>query len=411
LSSFAVRSAAERLACALVLPALGWGIYCSGRLALADSAFRLSTPESLAEAVRLEPGNAAYDQLLAENLVSVGKDASAEREQAALLSPLDSAYWLDLGAMAEVNSDIPAAERYLLKAASVDRKFAPRWSLMNFYFRQQRPAEFWQWAREAAPMASGDLVGIFRLCRMMTGPGESTDRMLRLPDSARAQYLAFLMKDNHWDAAPAVARAVAAQATSENLALLLDYSDTALAYNVASAVEVWNILLRRKLEPFDPLDAHGGAIVTDGKFRISPIDRVFDWRVTRADGVGVIFGSASPGATVELSGEQDQTVAILTQWMPVEPGRSYRLDYEYTAESENSRQASGVAWEVRDPVTKAVLRTSEDLKASQGNWPGSFEFTATGSAAVLSLRYARTPGTFRHEEKFTIRKLSSRILP
>jgi hypothetical protein len=406
---------AGRAACALVLPALALGVWSSARLASADNQFRINTPQSLAEAVRIEPGNAAYHQLLAEHLEGMGQDPAPEREKAALLSPLDSSYWTELGLMAEVRSDFPTAERYLLKAASVDRKFGPRWALMNFYFRQQRPAEFWQWTSATLGMAYGELAGVFRLCWIMSGDAEAIRARLPHDNYVRTEYLRFLINDEHWQGAGPTAREVSARATEEDRELLLYYCDGAVRHNLPSAVEVWNTMVRRRLEPFEPLDPAAGAIVTDGEFRTSPIERGFDWRVANAEGVTVTFGLLNSGVSVELSGAQDQEVAILTELMPTEKGKNYRLDYDYSfdesADGGISRQASGLAWEVRDPATKAVIATSEDLKASPNPPKGSFAFAAPGDSAILSLRYSRAPGTIRHEEKFTIRKISSRVQP
>ncbi len=407
-----MKAFAGRALCVLVLPALAYAIYSSARQARADSDYRLNTPESLARAVQDDPGNADYHALRAEHIEGLGGDPAPEREKAALLDPLESRYWIDLGMMAELRGDMSGAERYLLKAASVDRKFGPRWALMNFYFRQHRDAEFWQWTQAALPMAYGDLSMIFRLCWLMTNDSASIARMLPHTDLVRTQYLIFLIDEGHLDAAPAIAREVAARATPGELDLLMQYCDTSMRNNTASAVEVWNALVRRKLEPFNALSPAGGAIITDGEFRQTPIEHGFDWRVAKSDGVSVTFGSAIPGATVGLSGDQDQTVAILSEWVPVEPGKSYRIDYRYTADGENAnkRQASGLAWEVEDPASRKVLGASEDLKNASGTQSGSLQFTAgeTG-AAILRLRYTREPGTFRHEENFTIQSIASQV--
>ena len=122
---------------------------------------------------------------------------------------------------------------------------------------------------------------------------------------------------------------------------------------------------------------------------------------------------------MELTGEQAQAVTLLTQWLPAEKGQSYRIEYAYEAQGDNSAvlgQTSGLAWVISDPVSGSVIAQSEDLKGAQGSLSGLLDFTADAAvggtaAARLSLRYARTPGTFRHEEKFTIRKVSSRLLP
>ena len=56
------------------------------------------------------------------------------------------------------------AERWLLEAARVDRQFEPRWTLANFYFRQQKMDEFWKWMRAALEVSYGDRDAAFDLC-------------------------------------------------------------------------------------------------------------------------------------------------------------------------------------------------------------------------------------------------------
>ena len=49
-----------------------------------------------------------------------------------------------------------SAERWLLDAARVDRQFEPRWTLANFYFRQQKTDRFWTWMRSALEVSYGE---------------------------------------------------------------------------------------------------------------------------------------------------------------------------------------------------------------------------------------------------------------
>ena len=401
------------------MPALGCAIYYSARIAVADSFYRQDTPESLAQAVKADPGNAAYHQLYAEHLESLGRDTVQERETAALLSPLDSHYWIDLGAEAEVHGDYPAAERYYLKAASVDRKFAPRWALMNFYLRRHEEGPFWQWAEQAMKMAYGDSSEVFRLCWLMTDDKASIARKIPQSDYLRLEYLRFLMSDGHLDAAVPVAQDAAERATPSDVKLLLAFCDSAMTTNPGAAMRVWNVLSRRKLlistnGPFVPLDPDAGTIVTNGAFATAPIGMGFDWHLPNSDGVSVGMSGGS-GVSVELTGEQPQAVTVLNQWIPVEEGRSYRIDYRYSADADGplaAQQASGLAWEIENPLTGSLLARGENLKSGVNGAAGHVDFSAGElSLAMLSLRYERTPGTVRREAKFTIQKVASRLRP
>jgi len=409
-----LKAIAERVLCVALLPALGFAIYASARLSVADSNYRANTDESVALAVRLDSGNAAYHQLNAEHLESAGRDPLPDREAAALLSPLDSHYWVDLGVLAEVRNDFPAAERYYLKAASVDRTFAPRFALMNFYFRRHDEAAFWRWAREALPMVYDDPSTVFRLCWLMTNDTDSIRRLLPKTLSLNNQYLEFLINDAHWDAAPPVARDLAARVEPGDMNVLLDYMGRGMTHDTASVVEVWNTLSQRGLQHYAPLSPAEGAIVTNGDFRIPPVERGFDWRLQRADGVSITQSASpgSPGLDVELTGEQPVEVTLFNEWVPVEPGRGYRIEYLYSGDpddSASSRQPSGLAWRITHPLTGALIARSPDLDAGARDARGYFDFTSPAGVALLSLRYERAPGTVRRRTRFTIHKVSSRI--
>lgn len=408
---------AERILCLAALPALGLGIYYSARVAAADALYRRNTPQALAQAVRADSGNAEYHQLYAEHLESSGLDPSHERETAALLSPLESRYWIDLGTLAEVRGDAAAAELYYLKAESVDRKFAPRWALMNFYLRRQQEKAFWEWTQKAMDRAYGDASQIFRLCWLMSSDAESIRK--RIPPTAylQSEYLRFLIEDQHMDAAEKLAGERAekvAGAESPEFDRLLRYCDLTRGTRTASSLAVWNTLARRKLTPFQELDPRVGRIVTDEELRTAPIGHGFDWELPQAEGVSVTLESPS-GLRIELTGEQAESVVILKQWMPVEKGRRYRIEYTYASVRDSltdARMPSGVAFEIAGPVVDSPV-SGAALRNDSGGETGVLEFTAAGSdssvmAVELSLRYRRTPGTVRRPEKFTIERVISR---
>ena len=98
----------------------------------------------------------------------------------------------------------------MLDAARVDRQFEPRWTLANFYFRRERPDEFWKWMRAALEVSYGDRRLAFDLCWRMT---QDADEVLTqaIPDQhdVLAAYLYYVM-DQHHEAVGAVALKLAA---------------------------------------------------------------------------------------------------------------------------------------------------------------------------------------------------------
>src|ERR1700756_1090734 len=107
--------AARALIC-FVLAAAAW---ISVRAARADFEFQRRTPESVAKAVEIEPGNTEYLQLRALQLDYDGADSAPLLERAVELNPMSSAPRIRLGLAAESRGDFSGAEKWLMEAARV----------------------------------------------------------------------------------------------------------------------------------------------------------------------------------------------------------------------------------------------------------------------------------------------------
>jgi hypothetical protein len=235
------------------------------------------------------------------------------------------------------------------------------------------------------------------------------------------EYLQFLLSTKRLDAARSVARNVALQADAVNLPILIQYCDAMVDGHTDAALEVWNVLCRRKLVPFEPLSPADGHVITNGDFRIKPTEHGFDWRLSRVDGAFVTAGAASEGAaagggaSIEMSGNQPEQCLLLAQIVPLAPGHKYRLDYEYRGDAVD--EDSGVNWEIvslgaLSTISPAIDIQSEHLKMT-GDWVTDYlSFNAgAGDAARLSLRYKRALGTVRHQGTVALRRVAIEAIP
>ncbi|HVW85025.1 MAG TPA: hypothetical protein VHB50_10105 [Bryobacteraceae bacterium] len=394
----------ERLACLIALPALAMGVYLSAKLAIADSLFRANTPESVARAARLEPGNAAYHQMLAEHLESLGRSSESERELAARLSPMESEYWIGLGVLAESQADYARAQKDLLEAAGIDAKFAPRWALMNFYFRRQNAGQFWLWTRQALEISYGDLTPVFRLCWLMTDDADKIAGVIPRRKDIELKYLAFLTDTHRFEAAPKIALNVAREAAPEDVPGLLAWCDAAIHADPDAAREVWSTLCRKKLLPFDPLSLEKGDLITNGRFQTTPTEHGFDWKIPQVDGVFVTTGSPIEGVSVELSGDQPEDCVVLSQFIPAAPAGRYRLNVQYNSPDEEDD--SGFSWEIAGPASGAPLARSADLPLGTNTRTENVDFSAGANRLLkLSLRYKRPLGRVRRKETLVIHQV------
>src|SRR5258708_1478531 len=133
----------------LGLATLGVAGYWPVRLAWADWRFRENTYASVRRAVELDPANARYHAWLAEFEEDEARDPSRELAIASTLNPNDSAIWIRRGLRAESQRDFGQAEEFLLKAAAIDKLYAPRWALANYYARKGDTERMWPWIRQA----------------------------------------------------------------------------------------------------------------------------------------------------------------------------------------------------------------------------------------------------------------------
>ena len=374
---------------------LALGAVYSIRLAIADYQFRQRTPESVARALALLPGNTAYLafralQLDYDNFDSRNNGAGPLLERAARLNPMASEPRIRLGLAAETRGDFALAEKWLLDAARVDHQFEPRWTLANFYFRQSRNDDFWKWMRAALEVSYGDRRLAFDLCwRVSKDPAEILARAIPPVHDVVRAYLDYVM-DQHREAAGAVALRLEAMRVPGDSPALYAACDLLIEEGKsAEALELW-----RQLEPAPP------GLLTNGDFSRESRGHGFDWRPIESAGVTQLSLTAPPAHRIRLSGKQAEACDLLLQYVVLSPGKRYLLRWD--ARMQNLASPSGVEWSLGN--TKAVVESAEDWRA------GSAAITApitadTAALLPLKLSYHRPAGQPRAEGTIEIRNV------
>ena len=319
-----------------VLACLAAALVRTVRIGVAGYLFQKNDLASLTRAAEIDPGNARIRAWLAEHRESNGLDPGGDLAAAAALNPRDSSVRIRLALRAENQGDPEGAERLLLHAADLDRLFEPRWALANYYFRRGDPSKFWPAIQSSLQMAYGDLRNLFRLAWRMTPSPEPMLAILPKHAWMHAQFLEFLLDENHSDAESAAAHALTPLATAKEVPLLVAYVSR------TRDTGVWNALCHRRLLPYQPLSAEQP--VTNPDVREPFLNAGFDWRVLPAEGVSV--SQTSGGLRITLNGSQPEQCGLLTQRLPA--GRRYRIE---TADP----LPAGFSWSVT-PDDKAVSR-------------------------------------------------------
>jgi tetratricopeptide (TPR) repeat protein len=389
---------------AILIFASCWSV----RFALADYFYTENTISSLTEAVALAGGDAEYRALLAEHLEGVGTDPDPLFLRAAALSPEDSRYWIRLGFSAETKGNYQKAEQYLLKGASVNRKFDPAWALMNFYFRRDEAAQFWIWADKALAMSYGDASAIFRLMWDMSDDARLIRSHVLPRRDLLAGYLYFLELNRHPEAARDVASDLASVGDAGDVQFLMQYCDQALAFDPAAALEVWNTMCRRKLLALPELNPARGAIVADPEFSLFPSTPGFGWRFTVPDGVTVAPAPDRRGIRIDFSANQPEDCVLIYTELPVQANSRYQLHYNSSYESGAS--ISGLSWEVSSSLSGVPVVASADFPAGSG--PGTVDFETHAEIPVrLQLRYRRPLGSVRARGAVIVESVRSELAP
>ena len=384
----------RRVAGAAALAAMAVAGWFALRLAVADAAYRQGTPESVARAAALEPLNTAYLTLHALQLEYAGGDARPELEKIVRITPDASAPRIKLGLEAEARGDAGEAEKWLLDAARVDHQYEPRWTLANFYFRQQKMDQFWRWMRAALEVSYGDRSAAFDLC-WREAPDASVILERAIPErhEVLAAWVWYLASRDRGDAAEAAIRLSKARDLDDAAVLNLEMDRLVEAGRREAALQIW-----KSLGYADPPES--GNLIEHPDFEAPRVGHGFDWRLI--ENAGVKFTPIeTPPAPAELrisfDGMQPEACLLLEQFVGIEKGKRYVLRWEARGD------ATGVAWQAG--AESGTVHGGDDWTR------GELGFAAGKDGEALALRYARPLGEARTEGSIELRHISVQEMP
>jgi tetratricopeptide (TPR) repeat protein len=313
--------------------------------------------------VELAPLNTEYLEFRALQLEYDGADSTALLKRAAELNPMSSTPRIRLGLAAEMRGDFPAAEKWLLEAARIDRQEEPGWTLANFYFRRENTEEFWKWMRAALEISYGDRRPAFDLC--WRGSNDAAEILRRaIPDrhEVLAGYLSYLLETHRVEAAAPVAMKLAAARDSEDREALLAACDALIGAHAGETS--WNLWRATSL----------GEV----SFESPRVGRGFDWQRVEGPGVTHIeIDQPRRAHRVKFNGSQPESCELLRRVFKLEAGRSYTLRWQSQAEFQ------GMEWRIGE--RRGALAE------------GQIAFKAESDLATLTLWYQRPSGQVRAE--------------
>jgi len=222
------------------------------------------------------------------------------------------------------------------------------------------------------------------------------------------QYAVYLSNNRRFaEIPPVVERLIRAVGSADPRAwgrddLLAGIEDRLLsAGDAASALAVWTSMQHGNWLHEGVPTAAGP--LTNGDFAIPFYKHGFDWTPLQVSGVEIEQFPESKSLRLTLSGEQPESCILLREYIPVEPGREYRM--RWRAIPDRIETPSGLAWHVR-PVGSAGAAgaVSGDILAAQRS---VWRFKAPAEKlCLLTLEYARPPGTVRASGSVTLQSVS-----
>jgi hypothetical protein len=393
--------------------AMACACYFAVRLAYADHLAQTDSADQVRKALTIVPGNANYWLHWVDLREASGQSGDVGIAHAADADPFNARVWIRAGLNSEMCGDYQRAEQYLLRAAQQSRQFEPRWTLANYYLRRNDEQRFWPWAKSALLWANGDRRLLFELFWEMR-PDADTILRRAIPDDPKVlrDYLDFLLHNNRSEAALAVAQKLELRASAEDRDLLLRYTDHMLnERRWQAALSSWNALCLRKVVRYTPLDPDHGQLLTNGAFTAEPLDSGFDWHISRVDGVVAVRADSPSALRFDFSGKQPENCNLVNQFVPLRPGRRYKLHFTYR--TEGIAPQTGLQWKVIDASTHAEIPV-HPLSLASDQWSeGDVPFAVPSGVQTgrVVLAYRRPPGTVRIDGTIWLRNVGLEPLP
>ena len=166
-----------------------------------------------------------------------------------------------------------------------------------------------------------------------------------------------------------------------------------------TGLQIWTTLRDGRWIPQSVPDANHP--LTNGDFRLPFYRHGFDWVSAETEGVRIQQFPDEPSIDIGLSGDEPEHCELLRQYVAVEPGFLYKLQWK--ADALGIPAGSGLAWHLRATKSDASIESGDLLNA-----PQVWEFVAPPNVSgfLLTLEFNRALGHVRPTGHLTLRSVS-----
>jgi len=350
------------------------------------------------KAVRLEPANAEYRDLLGQELVLSGArpdEAISAYRTAVHLNPYEARYWLDLAAAYQIAGRIGEQAESTQHGAEADPT-TPHvaWEAANFFLVQGDREKALRYFRVVLANDPEAVDSTLRLCWRASGDAtQMLDQALPPRPDLYLSFLGLLVKkqdvasaENVWNRLIGLRQPFSAKLALPYFQLLITKQE------VAAAKTAWQQLstVDASLQPYLP---SGENLIVNGGFEENLLNGGFDWWYQSYSHAALAidtneFHSGTRSLSVTFDGQSVPGVQ-LGQFVPVRPSTAY----EFSAESrtEDIDTASGPRFALVDAYTNYSYVLTDD---TLGTTPWRLQrarFQTGPNTNLLLLKIVRDP--------------------
>ena len=365
---------------------------------LASSLAAVPDSTNLQKAIRLEPSNAEYRDLLGRNLVVSDlslDDAIANYRIAVTLNPYVARYWLDLAGAYQVAGRTHEQEESVNRAVEADPT-APHvaWEAANFFLVQGDQEKALRNFRVVLANDPQAVDSALQLCWRATG---NADRILDeavppTPDPYLS-FLRLLILEQQPAAAKEVWQRLVGLNRTFSTELAFPYFRFLIArQEVAAAQSAWQQLavINPSLQPYLPSREN---LLVNGGFEENLLGGGFDWWYDSKPHVTLLvdtgeFHSGTRSLSITFDG-QSVPEAGISQLIPVKPNTVYEFSGEFKAEELET--ASGPRFAIADAYSGETYMLTDDVMGTSPWHLQQARFQTGPNTNLVMLKIVREP--------------------
>jgi hypothetical protein len=353
---------------------------------------------NLQEAIRLEPSNAEYRELLGRSLALSGpnlNEAIANYRLAVHLNPYVARYWLDLAGAYQVAGRISEQEQNVEQAVEADPT-TPHvaWEAANFFLVQGNRERALRNFRVVLANDPEAVDPALQLCWRATGDANQIlERALPRRPDLYLSFLRLLISKQDVGSAENVWNHLIALNQEFSTPLAFPYFRFLIAkQEVTAAQTAWQQLagVNRTLQPYLPSDEN---LVVNGGFEENLLNGGFDWWYeSKPHAALAIDTSEFHGGTRSLSvtfDGQSISEAGISQFIPVKPNTNYEFSAEFRTEEVET--ASGPRFAIADAYSNASYVLTDDVMGTNPWRLQKARFQTNPNTNLVLLKIVRQP--------------------